>query len=204
MTAWWRWRGQRWHFVVFHLFFDICFDLTISTDKKHIGHLKGCFCYINRNKKNIFLQKETPWCCFICLKFLALCKVIFFFFNTFLLSALNQFYLSWKWKCYSSTYVSWILENVTKVELNWSIYWILMWKTFWGFNWGEYSILLLHSHTVGQNNQKSRCKYWATCLSICSHHSLVHLLRTACFTRALPCAHLFARSLSSLSSLWEC
>ena len=80
MTAWWRWRGQRWHFVVFHLFFDICFDLTISTDKKHIGHLKGCFCYINRNKKNIFLQKETPWCCFICLKFLALCKVIFIFF----------------------------------------------------------------------------------------------------------------------------
>ena len=127
-----------------------------------------------------------------------------FFFNTFLLSALNQFHLSWKWKCYSSTYVSWILENVTKVELNWSIYWILMWKTFWGFNWGEYSILLLHSHTVGQNNQKSRCKYWAACLPICSHHSLVHLLRTACFTHALPCAHFFARSLRSLSSLWEC
>ena len=33
-----------------------------------------------------------------------------------------------------------------------------------------------------------------------SHRSLVHLLRTACFTHALRCAHSFTRALTSLTS----
>ena len=32
-----------------------------------------------------------------------------------------------------------------------------------------------------QNNHESRCKYLATCSSLCSHRSLIHLLRTARF-----------------------
>ena len=37
-----------------------------------------------------------------------------------------------------------------------------------------------------------------------SHRSLIRLLRTACFARALCCAHSFARSLTrSLRSSWE-
>ena len=55
------------------------------------------------------------------------------------------------------------------------------------------------SRTVGQNNQKSRLKYRATRLSVCSHRSLVRLLRTARIARALRCAHSFARSLTSLT-----
>ena len=39
---------------------------------------------------------------------------------------------------------------------------------------------------------------------VCSHHSLIRLLRTARFARALRCAHSFARSLThSLPSSWE-
>ena len=42
------------------------------------------------------------------------------------------------------------------------------------------------------------------CLLVCSHHSLICLLCTARFTRALSCAHSFARSLTrSLWSSWE-
>ena len=55
--------------------------------------------------------------------------------------------------------------------------------------------------TVGRNNQESRLKYWATRSSVRSHRSLVCLLRTACFTRALHCAHSLARLLTSLTPL---
>ena len=52
-------------------------------------------------------------------------------------------------------------------------------------------------HTMGQNSQKYRLKYWATRSSIRLHRSLVHLLRNTRFARAL------ARSLHSLPSSWE-
>ena len=52
------------------------------------------------------------------------------------------------------------------------------------------------------NSQEYRLKYWAT-RSLApltrSHRSLVRLLRTARFARALRCAHSFARSLTSLT-----
>ena len=51
MTAWGRWRGQRWHFVVFYFFFDICFDLTISTDKKH-----ECTMIASHSQKIVFIK----------------------------------------------------------------------------------------------------------------------------------------------------
>ena len=53
---------------------------------------------------------------------------------------------------------------------------------------------------MGQNNQEYRLKYWATRSSIRSHRSLICLLHPACFARALRCAHLFAHSLTSLTS----
>ena len=53
---------------------------------------------------------------------------------------------------------------------------------------GKHQVRDSHS-TVGQNNQEYRLKYWAIRLSVRSHHSLVHLLRTAPFARALRCAH---------------
>ena len=49
--------------------------------------------------------------------------------------------------------------------------------------------------SMGQNNQEYRLKYWATHSSVRSHRSLAHLLRTACFARALRCTH-FAHSLA--------
>ena len=42
-------------------------------------------------------------------------------------------------------------------------------------------------------------EYWATRSSVRSHRSLVRLLRTARFARALRCAHSFARLLTSLT-----
>ena len=39
----------------------------------------------------------------------------------------------------------------------------------------------------------------ATCSSVGLHHSLVRLLRSACFARALCCAHSFAHSFTSLT-----
>ena len=55
---------------------------------------------------------------------------------------------------------------------------------------------------------KNRLQYWATRSSVRlfartanSHCSLVRLLQTACFARALRCAHLFARSLTLLTPL---
>ena len=41
-------------------------------------------------------------------------------------------------------------------------------------------------------------EYWATRSSVRSHRSLVHLLRTARFARALHCAHSLTRSLTPL------
>ena len=40
-----------------------------------------------------------------------------------------------------------------------------------------------HQCTMVQNCQKYRLKYQATCSSVSLHHSLVRLLRTACFAR---------------------
>ena len=65
-----------------------------------------------------------------------------------------------------------------------------------------------------QINQESRLKYWATRSSIRWHRSLVHFLHPACFAHAICCAHSLARSrtslthslarsLCSLSRLWE-
>ena len=42
-----------------------------------------------------------------------------------------------------------------------------------------------YGYTVGQINQKYRLKYWANRSSVRSHRSLVRLLRTARFARAL-------------------
>ena len=56
--------------------------------------------------------------------------------------------------------------------------------------------------TVVCNKQELRRKYWTTRSSVClhrSHRSLVRLLRTARFACALRFAHLFARSLTSLT-----
>ena len=54
--------------------------------------------------------------------------------------------------------------------------------------------------TMVEDSQEYRLQYWATRSSVRSHHSLVRLLQTARFARALRCAHLFARSLTSLTS----
>ena len=54
-----------------------------------------------------------------------------------------------------------------------------------------FSVPLQGRSTVVQNSQESRRKYWVTR----SHHLLIHLLRTARFTRVLHCTHSFARSL---------
>ena len=43
--------------------------------------------------------------------------------------------------------------------------------------------------TLVWNKQESRRKYWTTRSSVRSHRSLVRLLRTARFARALRCAH---------------
>ena len=56
--------------------------------------------------------------------------------------------------------------------------------------------------SIVQNNQKFRCKYWVTHSSICSCACTAHSLAphcslcTACFTRALRCAHSFTCSLT--------
>ena len=57
--------------------------------------------------------------------------------------------------------------------------------------------------TVVHNSQESGRTFWATRSSICSFaHSLICLLRTARFARALRCVYLFARLLThSLPSL---
>ena len=54
-----------------------------------------------------------------------------------------------------------------------------------------------YQYTVVQNNQESRHKHWATCLSVCS--PLTHLLAPHCslWLRTLLC--LFNRSLTSLT-----
>ena len=55
-------------------------------------------------------------------------------------------------------------------------------------------------------SEKPRIQTWVLGhrLLICSHRSLIPLLRTACFDCVLRCAYLFARSLThSLPSLWE-
>ena len=56
--------------------------------------------------------------------------------------------------------------------------------------------LALLQYTVVQNNQESRCNYWATRSSICSHRSPICLLRTACSAHTLHCAHSFTRALT--------
>ena len=57
--------------------------------------------------------------------------------------------------------------------------------------------------TVGQNSQESG-GHSLNRLLVRSHRSLIRLLRTARFARALRCAHSFARLLThSLPSLWE-
>ena len=69
-----------------------------------------------------------------------------------------------------------------------------------------YSTFALFSRvcTVVQNCQESGCKYWAICLSVRSHRSLIRLPSTARFTRMLHCVHSFIRSLTySLPSLWK-
>ena len=53
--------------------------------------------------------------------------------------------------------------------------------------------------TMVWNKQELRRKYWATRSSVRSHRSLVRLLRTARFARALRCAHSFARLLTLLT-----
>ena len=53
--------------------------------------------------------------------------------------------------------------------------------------------------TVGQSNQEYGLKYWAIRSSVRSHHSLVHLLCTTCFARALRCAHSLAHFAHSLT-----
>ena len=50
-----------------------------------------------------------------------------------------------------------------------------------------------------QQQKKNRYKYWVTRSSVCSHRSLIRLLRTTRFTRALRCAHFFTRSLETKS-----
>ena len=62
-----------------------------------------------------------------------------------------------------------------------------------------FSPTILQRPTVGQINQKPRCKYWAIRSSVRSHRSLVRLLRTNRFARALRCAHSLARSFTSLT-----
>ena len=57
------------------------------------------------------------------------------------------------------------------------------------------------ARTAVWNKQESRRKYWATRSYVRSHCSLVSLLRTARFARALRCAHWLARSLTSLFPL---
>ena len=57
--------------------------------------------------------------------------------------------------------------------------------------------------TVGQNSQEPRHKYWATCLSLCLHRSLICLLRPACFARKLRSTHSFAHLLTS-SLMGQC
>ena len=63
----------------------------------------------------------------------------------------------------------------------------------------ETSSVGLHT-TMGQNNQKSRCKYWATCSSVRSFACSTLLASLACST---VLTHLLARSLRSLLSSWE-
>ena len=58
--------------------------------------------------------------------------------------------------------------------------------------------------TVGQNNQESRRKYWATCLFICSFACTAHLFVCSTLLAWLTCStaftHLLARSLCSFPS----
>ena len=56
--------------------------------------------------------------------------------------------------------------------------------------------------TMVWNKQESRRKYWATRSTVRLFARTAHslsLLRPACFTRVLRCAHLFARLLTSLT-----
>ena len=59
----------------------------------------------------------------------------------------------------------------------------------------------LRLHTVVQNVQRSRRKYWATRSSVPSECSLIFLLLIACFARALHCTYSFARWLTHSGAL---
>jgi len=87
--------------------------------------------------------------------------------------------------------------------------WFLLWKIprlrysffFQRFSGLEYDLIfpLSSVDTMVVNGQDYRQKYWGTRSSVRSHRSLIRLLRTARFARALRCAHSFARSLTSLT-----
>ena len=74
-------------------------------------------------------------------------------------------------------------------------------------------ILMTHFRTVlthlsqtksFRTSLESGCKYWATRLSVRSHRSLIRLLCTAGFARALHCPHSFVRSLTyAFQSSWK-
>ena len=64
--------------------------------------------------------------------------------------------------------------------------------------------ILPRSRRVHSAKAEDNEEYWAIRFSVCSHRSLIRLLRTARFARALRSAHSFARSLThSLWSSWE-
>ena len=69
------------------------------------------------------------------------------------------------------------------------------WSGCWGGGYGDGT----EGCTVGQINQESRLKYWATRSSVSSHRLLVCLLRNARYARALCCTHSFIRSLILLT-----